>query len=172
LISGFWHGTGMNFILWGLLHGMYQIIGNFWNPLKEKLNAKLTKGGWNQHSFDVFITFNLVNIAWIFFRSGSVTKSFEMIKTILTSQRISVLFDGTLYKYGLSEKSFTVLILFIVLLIIVDTCKYRAVDIGLWVRQRFILYRWTIWIVGILCILVLGIYGVGYNAADFIYMKF
>jgi D-alanyl-lipoteichoic acid acyltransferase DltB (MBOAT superfamily) len=173
LISGFWHGAGMNFIVWGLLHGVYQIIGHFWTPCKEKLNAELTKlGGWKQHTFDVFVTFNLVNFAWIFFRSDSVKSAIDRIINIFTSQKISTLFDGTLYEYGISERAFGVLILFIALLIVVDVCKYKSIDVGLWVRQRFLLYRWGIWIIGILCVLIFGIYGIGYDASDFIYMKF
>ena len=172
LISGFWHGVGMHFIVWGLIHGIYQIIGDFWKPIKEKLNAKLVKYGWNQHTFDIIVTFNLVNIAWIFFRSSNVTQAFGIIKNIVTAQNISSLFDGTLFNYGLSEKSFFVLIFFIILLIIVDVCQYLGMDIGLWIKQRFVLLRWGIWITGIMCVVVLGIYGTKYNAADFIYMKF
>ena len=36
LVSGLWHGATFNFIIWGGLHGFYQIIGYLLKPLKQK----------------------------------------------------------------------------------------------------------------------------------------
>lgn len=59
LIGGFWHGAGWTFIFWGFLHGVALVVHRFWSGLNIKINKAIS---W-------FITFNFVNIAWIFFRA-------------------------------------------------------------------------------------------------------
>ena len=59
IIGGIWHGAGWTFVFWGFLHGMALVIQRAWNQLGFKMNTVLA---W-------FITFNFVNIAWVFFRA-------------------------------------------------------------------------------------------------------
>ncbi|ERN52050.1 MBOAT family O-acyltransferase [Alkalihalophilus marmarensis] len=60
-ISGLWHGAGWTFVLWGCLHGAAMMINRFWQQLGLKMHWLLA---W-------FLTFNFVNIAWVFFRAES-----------------------------------------------------------------------------------------------------
>lgn len=69
LLGGLWHGAGWTFIIWGLLHGIALAIHRMWQSFGFKLNKILA---W-------FITFNFVNIAWIFFRA----KDFESAMKVL-----------------------------------------------------------------------------------------
>ena len=59
LVSGFWHGAGWTFILWGGLHGLAQILERFWGAGREYLPKPLR---WA-------VTFLFVNLAWVFFRA-------------------------------------------------------------------------------------------------------
>ncbi|WP_066355298.1 MBOAT family O-acyltransferase [Aliarcobacter skirrowii] len=59
VIGGLWHGAGWTFVFWGFLHGLALVIHRVWTNLGFKMNTILA---W-------FITFNFVNIAWIFFRA-------------------------------------------------------------------------------------------------------
>ncbi len=78
LISGIWHGAGWTFIIWGCLHGLAMIIHRLWSYTEKKLPKVL---GW-------FITFNIVNIFWIFFRANDVDSA---IKIIISMFNISTL---------------------------------------------------------------------------------
>lgn len=68
LLSGLWHGAEWNFVFWGLLHGIMMTL--------EKIGKDLGLGfqkltGIKRKVMDGvrwFITFVLVNFAWIFFR--------------------------------------------------------------------------------------------------------
>ncbi|MCT7464883.1 MBOAT family protein [Aliarcobacter cryaerophilus] len=71
LIGGLWHGAGWTFIIWGALHGIALAIHRFWQSLGFKMNKILA---W-------FITFNFINITWIFFRA----KDFESAIKVLGS---------------------------------------------------------------------------------------
>jgi len=67
IIGGIWHGAGWTFVFWGGLHGSALVIHRAWNRAGFKLSAWLA---W-------LITFNFINIAWIFFRAkewGDATK--------------------------------------------------------------------------------------------------
>lgn len=70
LASGIWHGAGWNFIIWGMLHGVCILIHRVWKNSGRKLNKLV---GW-------FITMNLVNIFWVFFRAETVSDAMKVIK--------------------------------------------------------------------------------------------
>ncbi|OZM57699.1 membrane-bound O-acyltransferase family protein [Lottiidibacillus patelloidae] len=61
LISGLWHGAGWTFVFWGFLHGLATVIHRIWKRFGYTMNKYIA---W-------FITFNFVNIAWVFFRANS-----------------------------------------------------------------------------------------------------
>ena len=70
LIGGIWHGAGWTFIFWGFLHGFATIIHRLWERSNIKMNNILA---W-------FITFNFVNLAWIFFRALSWGDAMKVLK--------------------------------------------------------------------------------------------
>ncbi|MBK9294690.1 MAG: MBOAT family protein [Oligoflexia bacterium] len=70
LLGGLWHGANWTFIIWGALHGIYLIINHLW---KEFGNAKLSP------FVAKMITFLLVVIAWVFFRSPDMATSFLIL---------------------------------------------------------------------------------------------
>lgn len=59
IIGGIWHGAGWTFVFWGFLHGIALVIHRAWSKLGFRLWAWLA---W-------LITFNFINIAWVFFRA-------------------------------------------------------------------------------------------------------
>ena len=59
ILGGLWHGAGWTFVFWGFLHGMALVIHRAWSNLGFKMWSWLA---W-------FITFNFINIAWVFFRA-------------------------------------------------------------------------------------------------------
>ena len=71
LIGGLWHGAAWTFVIWGILHGLANIIWRLWHATNHTLKKWIA---W-------FITFNFINIAWIFFRA----KSFADAKKVLYS---------------------------------------------------------------------------------------
>ena len=59
IIGGLWHGAGWTFIIWGGMHGLALVVHRLWQQIGFKLNIILA---W-------FITFNFINISWVFFRA-------------------------------------------------------------------------------------------------------
>ncbi len=70
LIGGIWHGAGWTFVFWGALHGMGLIIHKIWQSL-----------GFKMHTFVAwFITFNFINMSWIFFRAEEFSDATKVLR--------------------------------------------------------------------------------------------
>ena len=72
-VSGIWHGANWTFIVWGMLHGIFQVVE------KALGQQKCTYGKFGK-TIKILITFLLVNFAWVFFRMPSITDSIAIIK--------------------------------------------------------------------------------------------
>lgn len=70
LVSGLWHGAGWTFIFWGFLHGLASAINRLWRNRGFKMPKFLA---W-------FITFQFVNIAWVFFRATTWDDAIKVLK--------------------------------------------------------------------------------------------
>lgn len=80
LISGFWHGTGWQFLIWGMMHGTLTVFTRMWREWKEK--KKITAG--LPHGICVCLTFLYVNVAWVFFRASSVENALALLKKLVS----------------------------------------------------------------------------------------
>ena len=69
-ISGVWHGAGWTFVIWGIMHGLASILYRTWKKTSIKLPRFLS---W-------FITFQFVNMAWVFFRAENVGQALSILK--------------------------------------------------------------------------------------------
>ena len=70
IIGGIWHGAGWTFVFWGFLHGVALVIQRIWSELGFRLNKFVA---W-------FMTFNFINIAWIFFRAKEWGDALKVLK--------------------------------------------------------------------------------------------
>lgn len=70
MASGIWHGAGWNFVIWGCLHGICILIHRVWKNSGRKMNKLL----------GCFITINLVNIFWVFFRAETLNGALKVLK--------------------------------------------------------------------------------------------
>ena len=92
LVSGFWHGANWTFIIWGLINAVYFI------PLllsgKNRINLHIVAEGRLFPSIKEFLqillTFLMTVLAWIFFRSETVTQSVYIIRKIFSKSLINI----------------------------------------------------------------------------------
>jgi alginate O-acetyltransferase complex protein AlgI len=81
LVSGIWHGASWGFVIWGLLHGFYMACSVLYRPYQKKIHKALKLEKTKRlKAWQIFVTFNLVCFAWIFFRSNDVWQAFYIIK--------------------------------------------------------------------------------------------
>jgi len=84
LVSGIWHGASWGFVIWGGLHGFYMTFSAFYRPYQKKIHKALgIDKTWLQRALQIFCTFNLVSLAWIFFRAGSLGDAWYVLTNML-----------------------------------------------------------------------------------------
>lgn len=71
LVSGFWHGAGWTFLVWGGLHGLAQVVERLWGARRDRL-PRLVRWA---------LTFLFVNVAWVFFRAPDLTAALALLRT-------------------------------------------------------------------------------------------
>jgi D-alanyl-lipoteichoic acid acyltransferase DltB (MBOAT superfamily) len=174
LVSGIWHGIGTHYIVWGLLHGFYQVMGEVLMPLKNGLR-KLTgmeKDGFAHRLFCRLFTCFLVMVAWIFFRAESTSKAIYMVSHLFHKWNPWILVSGQIYTLGLKEEEWLLLILCVIFLIIIGVLHEKGIAIRDAFLKQPLIFRWIVLFAGLFLILIMGIYGPGYDSAQFIYGGF
>ncbi|MCQ2519754.1 MAG: MBOAT family protein [Lachnospiraceae bacterium] len=174
LVSGLWHGAAISYIIWGGLNGLYQVIGELMEPARAKVRklAKINKESFGYKFVGGIFTFILVDFSWIFFRAPSTKFAIEVIKSIFTASNPWILFDQSLYHCGLDRKNFTVMLVGIIILAIADVCKIKGISVIEKIRKQDYWFKCIIIPIFIWAILMFGIWGPNYEAANFIYFQF
>ena len=155
-VSGLWHGSTLNFLFWGLLHAAFQIAEDLWTRGGRRLPVWLMR----------IITLAEVNFAWIFFNSGGLNRGFRILRRMFT------VYSFPESGLGLIPGNWVVLGLGLVILLVVDVLHERGVSIQKRVSALSMPLRWGLLLAFFWAIILLGIYGVGYDTAGFIYAKF
>lgn len=174
LVSGLWHGAMWSFVLWGAIHGLYQIVGGLTKPAREKLldGLHVNRESTTYRVFRMFITFLLVDFAWLFFRADGVSQAMSMLRWIFTQLRPTDLVGTAFYTMGLDRPDFQVLLVSVAVLTLGDILRYRGFDFWAWYRRQNWLFRELGLAAAMLLILTFGVWGNGFDASSFIYFQF
>lgn len=173
LVSGIWHGSGLQYIFWGLMQGGYQVAGEILQPIRKKVRnvLKIDENSGFYVLWQRACTFVLITISWVIFRSANLRAGLSMLKKIVTDITPWVLFDGTLYEFGIEARSFIALILCVVLVMVIEHFQEKG-NIREMLSRQHIIVRWSIYLGAIALVAVLGVYGPGYSATQFLYGQF
>ncbi len=172
--SGLWHGASWSYVVWGCLNGFYQVIGDVTKPVRNKLSQALNldKDVFSSKLAKGFVTFVLIDFSWIFFRAGSFKAALTIIKNMFSEFNLWIFTDGTIFTLGLDSADMFVLLLSLMVLFVMSALKYKGVNIRETLSKQGLWFRYFVYLTGIFAILILGIYGPGYDASQFIYFQF
>ncbi len=120
LASGLWHGAAWTFVLWGGIHGVYQIVGRL---TAKPRSALLVRLGLSEDSAAVVwerraVTFILVDFAWLFFRADSPSDAFVLIRKLFTAWQTPL--SSSLGQMGISLPQALLLLCSFLLLWLLD----------------------------------------------------
>lgn len=153
LVSGIWHGANWTFVVWGILHGFLQII-------EKILGLHRTQTRSFSRIVRIFITFLLVNFAWIIFRMPAIGDAWNVIVKIFTDIASPILKVGntnSLLSFGA-----------ILIVIVVDLVNEFLPEKRLMMHSSNRMVRWGTYIVLSFVILLCGVF----DAGQFIYVSF
>ena len=100
---------------------------------------------------------------------ASCTPHVEIVTIAARSESEPFCYRSTL---GLKEPEFYLTLICIGVLFVVSLLKYKGMHIRETLAKQGLWFRWLIYILAILAILNLGVYGPGFDASQFIYFQF
>lgn len=173
-VSGIWHGASLKYLVWGLMHAGYQIAGDLTKGIQKKLFFFFHMPWESKLCIAIrrFATFGSVMLAWIIFRADSLKIGLSMIFSMFTLHNAWIFFDDSLFRLGLNQKECEVLCMSLLILLIVSVLQEKGIMIRDWFNRQCLVVRWGIYLCAICSIWVLGTYGYGFDANDFIYGGF
>lgn len=175
LLSGLWHGANWTFVLWGGIHGLYQIMGELLQPVKNKVYPFI---GIRMNSIShklgqVLVTFGLTSFAWIFFRAEDMASAIGYIKNIFTRWNPWAISDKSLYNIGLGNYEWNILVIALGILIAVDFVRrLRNKRLDQFLNEQGPVVKGFAVVFMILMIGIYGKYGGDFDAKQFIYFQF
>ena len=150
LVSGIWHGANWTFVVWGVLHGFFQIIEKALGFGKSESKGVLGV-------LRISVTFVLVTLAWVIFRSPSIDVAVKFIASMVD-------FDGFVAD-GMDMLRYSVIAL-IILLFWELMCEYKKSVILRWSQYKIV--RWVVYVFVVVMIMLTGVF----DGGQFIYANF
>lgn len=171
--SGIWHGEGWQYICYGLWHGLMIMAGN---TIAKPSAAFWTRCGiaqdnrWLQ-SFRVARTFCIVVIGELMFGSSSFAMVRGLFRGLFAAFNPQILWDGSLLQLGLDGAELAVGAVALAVLAIASLAS-RDRPLREKIAACPLALRWSIYLTGLICVVVFGIYGANYPVTPFIYYQF
>ena len=153
LVSGIWHGANWTFIVWGVMHGILQIIEKALGWQKYEGNNWAVKG------IRIVVTFLLVNFAWVFFRMPSIGDAWGAIVRMFTAFGVPNLSDMDIFVR-------LIIVVSLPILFFKDLKDEFFLNKFLFLNMGVI--RWCIYIILFAMIISLGVL----DSGQFIYVNF
>ena len=131
---------------WGLYNGTIiafsAIIDPFYIWLKRIL--KVNTECFSYHLFRILRTFFIVNLGWYFDRANNLDASLYMLHNTIVNFNINQLMDGTIFKLGLKEFDFQVLIVATIVLLTISTMQEAGIKIRSFLSEQNLVFRWIV----------------------------
>lgn len=169
-VSGLWHGAAMTFVIWGLLNGVYQVLGGLTDPLRSRIRGalRMKPDGAVTVVWQTAVTFVLLTVTWVFFRASTFSQALLVLRRIVTLA--GGIFPLGITALGIGRARLAAVALAVLMLFLWDVFGKRLQLVErlggtVWLRYAF-------WVALALVIVICGAYGTGYNAQEFVYFQF
>ncbi len=178
LVSGLWHGANWTFVVWGMLHGLYMLVGELTGKLRETLcrAVGLARLPGVHKTLRILITFHLVLLSWIFFRAQTISEALDIIGRICRFEGAGEFWTAittqgkAAFILGMGRYELTVAVLSIVAMELVHLFERKRDK-----REKISLTRevplWRKYVVSYLLILIILVFG-EFSSNEFIYFQF
>ena len=171
-LTGIWHGASWRFVVWGLINCVIILVSQELTPVYRKFHKKYAfSNGKAYHYFAVLRTLCIVSIVQMTDYYDSLTEGFLALVMMIPTFHLSELFGDKFALLGITGADVVILLIGICLFCLVSFWKGKGI---LWERLEGFnaVSRYMIWAGLLLVTLILGVYGQGYDAGQFIYNQY
>ena len=175
LVVGIWHGADWKYVGFGLWNGLIIMISILLQPVFDatlkKLHIKPKAIWWGV--FQMLRTFIIVLVGYVFDIAPDFGQAMNTFRLILTNQNVAAA-KYEISMLGIGKKDFIVIIVGIIIIFTASVIQERhpQTTIRAMLDKRSFALRFALIFLGVMAVIIFGIYGSGYNPADFVYMQF
>ena len=171
--TGIWHGASWNFVMWGLMNGVILLISQELTPIYEKFHQRFPSLKSNRafHGFQVIRTLLLMSSLRLFDNYRDVKEAFLTFIHMFTQFDLSVLSLQEFTDMGLTVADYLIIAAGVCILFMVSMLQ-RTGSVREYIFKKPYLVKYALFLVLFFSVLLLGIYGIEYDATQFIYNQF
>lgn len=161
LLSGLWHGAAWTFVFWGGLHGAFYLAGRYTGRIRDRVRRAVGLSGNPAAVWQVVVTFQLVSLAWVFFRAETIGGAFSLIRNMFVQWDLPVRMMASQFSTALA---FAAAVGFIGIEVVSFWAAKKQIDV-VGVMPAVIRYPGY-------AVLLIGISLLGVSSNQFIYFQF
>lgn len=172
LLTGMWHGVKFCYLIWGVYYACFLIVDAVFQPhhLTARLGIDGDSAAWRR--FQMVRTTLIFSVGRLITVPDDFQISLDLFRSMFTQFNPWIFWDGSLYTAGLDRANFILSLLLIVFLLLVEQSQIKNGPVRDRIAKLKLPVRWIVWYAALTGILILGIYGAGYDASSFVYMNF
>lgn len=172
--TGLWHGTGMDYLLWGLYWCSLMTIAKEAKPLHNWMleTLKIDSERTYYKCWSMIRTTAFFAIGRMITATGETWSLITLFTQLFTEHRLWTFFDDSLFTHGLDFKDFTVALVFMIVMFFVDVLHEKNISIRETLASQILPIRWCVYYGAIMALIIFGMYGPSVNPADFVYGAF
>lgn len=159
-ISGLWHGAAMNYVAWGAANGALQVAESF---LPRRFNEPRGRLG---RCAKALLTFIVIDATWLLFRAHALSTALHMAERMVRCAAGAPMATGFTFPQAL------VLVVGLAALGALDALHERGRTLTAWLDRRPAALRMALMLLGVLLVVIFGVWGTNYDAQAFIYFQF
>jgi D-alanyl-lipoteichoic acid acyltransferase DltB (MBOAT superfamily) len=172
LISGLWHGANWTFVVWGALHGAYLVCSLWTSEMRVKVVQffGLSRLPTVHRYLQIFITFHLVLLGWIFFRANSISDAFLLLTNMFHIELLDInpAHLSIDVADGMGTEELIIAFFSVLFLIAVHMFEESRGSVRTIISSKPLIFRWALYVTLVLAILNLGMP----QEIPFIYFQF
>ncbi len=174
LLTGVWHGAGLNFIIMGLIFGLLICLEVWTRSLREKILGffPIKLDAFYTRSINIVITFVLASFSWVFFRANDLTQAITIIKKVFLDwgpgafSYLTCTNYCAFYEIGIGKTTLAMIGVSVTILFAYELFTELRLALPAWWYRRTL--RWSLYYAFIIWILFAG----NFVPKTFIYFQF
>ena len=174
IFVGIWHGTGWNYVVYGIYQATFVSLAILLEPLYEKgrklFHIQTDKALW--HLFQMVRTFFILVIGRYFSHAPNLMTAIQWLKRTFCAWNPETLVNGTFLEYGLDIRNIILMFLSLFVILFVDYANEQGICFRQKIVQQKIAVRWTVYYAALFLIIIFGVYGPEFTVSSFIYQGF
>lgn len=173
-LVGIWHGTGWNYVVYGMYQAFFVASAILMAPVYKKVREVL-RFDEKTVGFQLFAairTFIILTFGRMLIKAPDLSSAIGLLKKMFADLNPHALFDGSIYGYELDVKNVYLIYFCILLILVIDICHEKGIHFRQILMKQNIVFRYAVYYAAVFSIIIFGIYGTKFNVSDFIYMGF